>query len=595
MRTNITAALTSLSNGEKNRLEDANKISFSDLFGCEDSNDITVTSSDTDVVDVTSNSIVIKGTTTEGITLTVYSKKDYSKSQEFKFVVVNTISNFKNDVTGNVLNLQVGNTASINYSIKSSIYLGTSKVYDLVQDNYEITASYDNGVDDKGNSINKKNIDFTITGFTGTVAATGKTQVGSYNLKAILSVKGLADAYNDKIKSSFEDEFTLKTFKGARHIGVSNSQIVIYPSTTSSVNVTLTTDNVDGDTILFKIVKDLENIDGTTLTVSPENPTTEFTFKDADVNKIKVLKANKGNEKQEYVLTVSIDEKYKNKISEEETFYMIISSTSGTADNENFVVTIKLEPQDINHIDMTSYLHSGLTAEENTTVYHRKNQISSMLSPGNFSYMVIGVDPTYSYYEYFTIGAESSEGYYLNLTKMVPWKTLDAYAIDNSNEFSYLGNSIQVNPSKVNGRPEQYIFRVYASALTSLNVDENNNISTSDNRLLRRIIRDNRVRGITPEDTILRWPSVRRGEGKHIFPFQENADAQLNTALLYELPMLRYYAEPLLRRILPSSPAFSEARRLLKFLDFIVALQPQEIEAIPPTSIMREFIGGQTL
>jgi uridine kinase len=152
-----------------------------------------------------------------------------------------------------------------------------------------------------------------------------------------------------------------------------------------------------------------------------------------------------------------------------------------------------------------------------------------------------------------------------------------------------------LDPQMVPSVDQSRIFRIYASALTSLKLDENCCISTTDNRLLRRMVRDNRVRGITPEDTILRWPSVRRGEGKHIFPFQENADAQFNTALLYELPMLRYYAEPLLRRILPSSPAFSEARRLLKFLDFIVALQPQEIEAIPPTSIMREFIGGQTL
>ena len=152
-----------------------------------------------------------------------------------------------------------------------------------------------------------------------------------------------------------------------------------------------------------------------------------------------------------------------------------------------------------------------------------------------------------------------------------------------------------LDPNMVPSVDQSRIFRIYASALTSLKLDENCCISTTDNRLLRRMVRDNRVRGITPEDTILRWPSVRRGEGRHIFPFQENADAQFNTALLYELPMLRYYAEPLLRRILPSSPAFSEARRLLKFLDFIVALQPQEIEAIPPTSIMREFIGGQTL
>ena len=152
-----------------------------------------------------------------------------------------------------------------------------------------------------------------------------------------------------------------------------------------------------------------------------------------------------------------------------------------------------------------------------------------------------------------------------------------------------------LDPAMVPEVDNSRIFRVYASALTSLNVDENNNISTSDNRLLRRMVRDNRVRGITPEETINRWYSVRRGENRNIFPFQENADASFNSALIYELPMLKYYAEPLLRRIAPSSPAYTEAVRLLKFLDYIVALSPDEISAIPPTSIMREFIGGQRL
>lgn len=152
-----------------------------------------------------------------------------------------------------------------------------------------------------------------------------------------------------------------------------------------------------------------------------------------------------------------------------------------------------------------------------------------------------------------------------------------------------------LDPAMVPTVDQSRIYRIYASALTSLKLDENCCISTTDNRLLRRMVRDNRVRGITPEDTILRWSSVRRGENRYIFPFQENADSQFNTALLYELPMLRYYAEPLLRRILPSSPAYAEAVRLLQFLSYIVALQPSEIAAIPPTSIMREFIGGQTL
>ena len=152
-----------------------------------------------------------------------------------------------------------------------------------------------------------------------------------------------------------------------------------------------------------------------------------------------------------------------------------------------------------------------------------------------------------------------------------------------------------LNPAMIPGVDPSKVFRVYASALTSLSIDENNNISTSDNRMLRRMIRDNRTRGVVPEDTIMRWASVRRGENKNIFPYQENADAVFNSAHIFELPVLKYYAEPLLRRISPSSPAYTEAVRMLKFLDYIVALSPSEIAAIPPTSILREFIDGQTL
>ena len=152
-----------------------------------------------------------------------------------------------------------------------------------------------------------------------------------------------------------------------------------------------------------------------------------------------------------------------------------------------------------------------------------------------------------------------------------------------------------LNPAMIPGVDSTKVFRVYASALTSLSIDENNNISTSDNRMLRRMIRDNRTRGVIPEETIMRWQSVRRGENRNIFPYQEYADAVFNSAHIFELPVLKYYAEPLLRRIPPTSPAFTEASRMLKFLAYIVALSPAEIAAVPPTSILREFIAGQTL
>ena len=137
-------------------------------------------------------------------------------------------------------------------------------------------------------------------------------------------------------------------------------------------------------------------------------------------------------------------------------------------------------------------------------------------------------------------------------------------------------------------------FRIYASALTSLSIDENNNISTSDNRLLRRMVRDNQFRGINPESTILRWTSVRKGEVKNIFPYQENADVMFNSALIYEFPLLKCYAEPLLRGVDTTSPAYPEAARLLSFLGYITSLIPSDINAVPPTSVLREFIGGSS-
>jgi len=151
-----------------------------------------------------------------------------------------------------------------------------------------------------------------------------------------------------------------------------------------------------------------------------------------------------------------------------------------------------------------------------------------------------------------------------------------------------------LNPALTDHIPQERIFRIYASALTSLSLDENNNISTSDSRLIRRMVRDNHFRGMKPEATILRWPSVRRGEITNIFPYQENADIMFNSALIYELPLLKYYAEPLLRRIPANSPASTESIRLLKFLSYITELQPSEISIIPPTSVMREFIGGSS-
>jgi len=137
--------------------------------------------------------------------------------------------------------------------------------------------------------------------------------------------------------------------------------------------------------------------------------------------------------------------------------------------------------------------------------------------------------------------------------------------------------------------PDESKFRIYISALTQLNIDEHNRISTTDGRLIRRMVRDARTRGTTAEKTIAMWPSVRRGEDRHIFPFQEKADVIFNSALIYELAVLKPYAEAILFGIPKDVPEYVEAKRLLKFLDYFIGIG---CEGIPNNSLVREFVGG---
>ena len=167
----------------------------------------------------------------------------------------------------------------------------------------------------------------------------------------------------------------------------------------------------------------------------------------------------------------------------------------------------------------------------------------------------------------------------------------------------YSGKTMKLNPNDIlilegihglNDKltplvPAEYKFKIYLSALTQLNLDDHNRIPTSDNRLIRRIVRDARFRGKSAAQTISMWASVQRGERLHIFPFQNNADAMLNTALDYELPVLKVYAEPLLRCVTPMQEEYAEASRLLRFLN---NFSPIPASSVPGKSIIREFIGG---
>ena len=148
-----------------------------------------------------------------------------------------------------------------------------------------------------------------------------------------------------------------------------------------------------------------------------------------------------------------------------------------------------------------------------------------------------------------------------------------------------------LNPELTPHIPNEKKFKIYVSALTTILLDDHNYIPTTDNRLLRRIIRDYKYRGYSAEETISRWPSVRAGEEKWIFPYQENADVMFNSALLFELAIIKDYAEPILRKVPNNRPEYSEAYRLRKFLEYFVPLQDKEL---PPTSLLREFLGGSS-
>lgn len=160
------------------------------------------------------------------------------------------------------------------------------------------------------------------------------------------------------------------------------------------------------------------------------------------------------------------------------------------------------------------------------------------------------------------------------------------------------GNSILIvegihglNPELTAHIPSEKIFKVYVSALTTISLDDHNWIPASDNRLIRRIVRDYRYRGYSAEQTISRWDSVRRGEEKWIFPFQENADVMFNSAMIYELAAIRRHAEPILMQVPRTAPEYSEAYRLLKFLSYFNYITDREL---PPTSLLREFLGGSS-
>ena len=207
-------------------------------------------------------------------------------------------------------------------------------------------------------------------------------------------------------------------------------------------------------------------------------------------------------------------------------------------------------------------------------------------------------------YDFERVDALDIELFNQNMSDLLAGKEVELPEFDfRLGKRKYTGNRLQLGEKDVlviegihalndqlsHSLPRENKFKIYISALTQLNIDEHNRIPTTDGRLLRRIIRDARTRGTSAKNTIAMWPSVRRGEEQYIFPNQEEADVMFNSALIYELAVLKTYAQPLLFGIERTAPEYVEAKRLLKFLDYLVAIPG---ESIPQNSLLREFIGG---
>ncbi|MBP5383838.1 MAG: nucleoside kinase, partial [Lachnospiraceae bacterium] len=207
-------------------------------------------------------------------------------------------------------------------------------------------------------------------------------------------------------------------------------------------------------------------------------------------------------------------------------------------------------------------------------------------------------------YNFECLGAIDVEGFNRDMTALLAGETVELpefnfvtgkreykgqYMRLNANDLLVIEGIHGLNEKMSYALPAESKFKIYISALTSLNVDEHNRIATTDCRLLRRLVRDFRTRGASAQRTLGMWDSVRRGEEENIFPFQEEADAMFNSALVYELAVLKPYAESLLFSIEKDEPQYQEAKRLLKFLEYFLAVTT---EHIPNNSLVREFVGG---
>lgn len=262
--------------------------------------------------------------------------------------------------------------------------------------------------------------------------------------------------------------------------------------------------------------------------------------------------------------------------------------------------------------DVKFVMIAGPSSSGKTTFSHR---LSIQLTAHGMKPHPIGLDDYFvnreftpldedGNYNFECLGAIDVEGFNSDMTKLLNGETVEMPSFNfKTGKREYKGNFLKLGPEDIlviegihglNEKmsyklPMESKYKIYISALTALNVDEHNRIATTDSRLIRRMVRDFRTRGASAKRTLSMWESVRRGEEENIFPFQETADAHINSSMIYELAVLKQFAEPLLFSIKPDEPEYQEAKRLLKFLEYFLGVTS---ENLPNNSIIREFVGG---
>ncbi len=468
-----------LSQASANALAQLNTISFEELFG---NPNIVVSTSASQIVDISGNNIIIRGT--GDVTLTVSSRHDYTQTQSFAFKVIYVLEDFTaryNGVITSGFDLQEGKSAYIEFSVKNSVYLAGEpqprQIYlpdislkgeitptDLTKANYTISGMIGQISLSQGISSELETAGETALTLTTTV------QVNDFN-------EASEDPYQTAISSQFASTMLVRPFQGSNAILTNVESVRIEPAVTSKIEVTLVTDsasdtlilqlqNSDNQLLTFDDLK-TESIAETSTTFVINAPSKSATASFAtEILYISVAREEFSIDRYTYTITMSVDEGYRSQIAQDEHYTLILSSGSGTSENEGREVGITLSSQQINYVDIANYRASNVSNNNGQIIYSRTEEQVSVISPGRASFMSIVVDPTYAYYDHMTLTYQALDAVsllpsngVLTMTKLADYgSTGTQYTVDVGSATAIVGGvRVSRDTSGV------YNFRLYAS------------------------------------------------------------------------------------------------------------------------------------